>query len=262
MATVIHHPSTSSSAVFSSLPEPFLFPRHSTPEIISSFLSPSRPNPKPQNLRLSPQFSPSHSLSLPKHPPLGPLFTSKPPVSTELPNNDYSRLLHLSVRYGDVELAKTVHASILKLLEAEEDIYISNALIAAYLKLDHLNCAHRVLKTLWSPDVVSYTALISGFAKSNREKEAIELFLEMRAAGIEPNEYSFVALLTACIRLMDLELGCQVYGFVIKFGLLDCTYVVNALMGLYSKCGCLDYVIASFNDMHLWSTVISSLVRE
>lgn len=173
-------------------------------------------------------------------------------------------MLRLSVRHGDSELAKTAHAAILKL---QEDIYLSNTLISAYLKLHHLNYARRVLETLPSPDVVSYTAIISGFAKSNRENEAIELFLEMRDSGIVPNEYSFVALLTACMRLLDLELGYQVHALVVKLGLLDCTFVANALMGLYSKCGCLDFVIELFDEMPFkdiasWNTVISSLVKE
>lgn len=191
-------------------------------------------------------------------------MTSEPSSKTELPNNDYSHLLLLAARYGGVELAKAVHASVFKL---EEDTYLSNALIVAYLKLGRSDFAHRVFKNMPSPDVVSYTALISDFAKSNRENEAIGLFLEMTGSGIEPNEYSFVALLTACIRLLDLELGLQVHAFVLKLDFLDSTYVVNALMGLYSNCGCLNFVIELFYDMPVrdivsWNTVISSLVKK
>lgn len=270
MEAVIRYPAAGAGA-FSpcSLPEPLFsprlsnLPRHSKPEI-SSFLSPSIPNTKPQNLRLSPQFLPSPSISPPKPPSLDPLLTSEPSSKTELPNNDYSHLLLLAARYGGVELAKAVHASLFKL---EEDTYLSNALIVAYLKLGRSDFAHRVFKNMPSPDVVSYTALISDFAKSNRENEAIGLFLEMTGSGIEPNEYSFVALLTACIRLLDLELGLQVHAFVLKLDFLDSTYVVNALMGLYSNCGCLNFVIELFYDMPVrdivsWNTVISSLVKK
>ncbi|CAI9097864.1 OLC1v1034377C1 [Oldenlandia corymbosa var. corymbosa] len=267
MATVIHLTSATSAAVAVSRPEPLHSARHSPSNLrnfskheITSFLSPSKPNPKPQSLRLSPQFPPSDPISV------GRLMTSKSLNGSEFPDHDYSLLLNLSVRHGDVELANTVHASIVKLLQ-EEDVYLFNRLIAAYIKLGQLEWARRVLKTLRSPDVVSYTALISGFAKSNRENEAVQLFSEMRVSGIVPNEYSFVALLTACVRLMDVELGYQVHAFVIKLGLLDCTYVVNALMGLYSKWGRSDSVLRLFDymsqrDIASWNTLISSLVKE
>lgn len=269
MAAAIHH-SANASAITSlptsylSEPSPSLLP----PPHISTFLCPSHPKPKtkPQNLSLFTESN-SNPTSIFSKSLLKPIFNSKPikKAETELSDSDYSHLLRLSVRYGDTELAKTVHAAILKL--QEDNTYLSNAVISAYLKLFHLSYANRVFAALRSPDVVSYTAMISGFAKSNRENEAIELFFEMRDSGIEPNEYTCVALLTACMRLLDLELGYQVHAFVVKLGFLDCTYVANALMGLYSNCGCLGSVIELFNEIPLrdivsWNTVISSLVKE
>ncbi|KAF3441753.1 hypothetical protein FNV43_RR15668 [Rhamnella rubrinervis] len=173
-------------------------------------------------------------------------------------------LLRLSGRCGDVELAKAVHSSILKF---PEDTYMGNALITAYLKLGLVEEACKVFRSLSCPNVVSFTALISGFSKSNREAEAIELFFRMRSSGIEPNEYSYVAILTACIRILELELGSQVHAVAIKMGYLDCVFVSNALMGLYGKCRCLDFVLKLFSelphrDLVSWNTVIFSAVNE
>lgn len=175
-------------------------------------------------------------------------------------------LLHLSVQYLDTELARAVHACFLKL--QVEDTRLGNALISAYLKLGLVRDAYRVFLSLSCPNIVSYTALISGFAKSNREVEAINLFFRMRSAGIEPNEYSFVALLTACIRILHLELGLQVHSLVIKMGFVESVFVANALMGLYGKfCGYLDHVFSVFDEMPQrditsWNTVLSSVVKE
>ncbi|KAM6593016.1 hypothetical protein CsatA_000719 [Cannabis sativa] len=173
-------------------------------------------------------------------------------------------LLRLSVRSGDVELAKAVHASFLKF---EEDSYLGNALISAYIKLGLVPEAYKVFMGLSCPDVVSYTALVSGFSKSGREDEAVKLFFRMRNSGIEPNEYGFVAILTACIRVLNLELGFQVHALAVKMGYLDCVFVSNALMGLYGKCGCLDFVLNLFDklphrDLATWNTTISSAVNE
>ncbi|XP_047334058.1 pentatricopeptide repeat-containing protein At5g03800 [Impatiens glandulifera] len=198
------------------------------------------------------------------------------PLPSFVPNNlrnkyesesiirDYIDLLRLSVRHRDIKLTKVVHSSILKL---QEDTYLCNALISAYLKFGLINHAFKVFYMLSSPDVVSYTTLISGFAKCNREIEALKLFFRMRNSGISPNEFSFVAILTACVRLMDLELGFQVHSLAIKMGYLGSTFVSNALMGLYSKCDCLDLVYQLFDEMPQrdvasWNTVIAGAVKE
>ncbi|XP_059667523.1 pentatricopeptide repeat-containing protein At5g03800 [Cornus florida] len=227
-------------------------------------------NPKPHLIPFSPtQFLPNPQLSLSKPPHLQPLFppNSQDPNSSsnsDKPTNDYFNLLHLSVRYSDIELAMAVHASVLKL---DEDTQLLNAVIVAYLKLGLTTHAQKVFAGLSSPNVVSYAAMISGFAKSNREYEAVELFFEMRNAGIEPNEYSFVAILTACNRLLELELGSQVHSLVIKMGYLNCIFVSNALLGVYSNSGCLHFVLDLFDeipqrDIASWNTVTAAMVKE
>ncbi|KAF3620944.1 hypothetical protein FXO38_32062 [Capsicum annuum] len=79
---------------------------------------------------------------------------------------DYANLLSVSVRCGDVEPSKIVHCSILKL--EEEDVYLKNGLIGANVKLGYLNLAEKVFDSLWSPDVVSYTAMIASRIRQDR----------------------------------------------------------------------------------------------
>ncbi|RVW61535.1 Pentatricopeptide repeat-containing protein, partial [Vitis vinifera] len=245
----------------------FIFPKPPFPFCLSR---PTSPSQSLYSLSLSKtSFSSSRSKPyalLTSHPPLSnqpALLSNFPSVSNDTVNDHYY-LLDLSVRYDDVELIKAVHASIFKLAE---DIRLANALIVAYLKLGMVPNAHKVFVGLSCPNVVSYTAMISGFAKSNRERQAMENFFRMRSSGIELNEFSFVAILTVCIRLLDLELGCQLHAIVIKMGFLNYTFVSNALMGLYGKCGYLDTVLQLFDEMPhrdiaSWNTVISSVVKE
>ncbi|KAK3010118.1 hypothetical protein RJ639_010717 [Escallonia herrerae] len=146
-------------------------------------------------------------------------------------------LLHLSVHYADVELAMAMHAAILRQLE---DTHLSNSLIAAYLKLGRPSYARKVFDEMSRRDVVSYTALISGFAKLAREDEAVGLFFEMRAS---------------------------VHALATKMGYLSCTYVSNVLMEFYGKCACLSIMLKLFDKMPQrgiasWNTVASCLVKE
>ncbi|GMN39308.1 hypothetical protein TIFTF001_008534 [Ficus carica] len=189
-------------------------------------------------------------------------MSSSQPLKAK-PNPSLLGLLRLSVRYGDVEVAKAVHACAVKL---GEDVFLCNSIISAYLKLGLVSEAYEVFRGMSCPDLVSYTALISGFSKSYREDEAVELFCRMRRSGIEPNEYGFVAILTACIRVLELELGFQVHALAVKMGYLDCVFVANALVGLYGKCGCLDFALKMFDempnrDLASWNAAISSAVK-
>ena len=50
-----------------------------------------------------------------------------------------------------------------------------------------------------SPDVVSYSTLISGCSQAGgRWEEAVQLFAEMRESGVQPNLVTFNSLLTTC----------------------------------------------------------------
>ncbi|KAM4090202.1 hypothetical protein ACJW30_09G042100 [Castanea mollissima] len=246
----------------------FLFPKTPPPPLSSSL----------SNFKLrkthhhQPHFSTSPTQPLSSTPTLLPSESSHGSSSSSSPNDAQNSLidtlfdlLRLSARYSDAQLVNAVHACISKL---QEHTHLSNALISAYLKQGLLSEAYNVFLDLSCPNVVSYTALISGFSKSNREHEAVELFFRMRDSGIEPNEYTFVAILTACIRILDLQLGLQVHAMIIKLGFLeDSVFVSNALMGLYSKCGCFLFVLKLFDEMlhrdiASWNTVISCMVSE
>ncbi|KAK7337161.1 hypothetical protein VNO77_17722 [Canavalia gladiata] len=234
-----------------------------TPLQTNAFYSPLPPHLKPP--------SPS-----PFHPPqplsflLPPLKTSKPrhatryPPST-LPESALLNALHVSSRYGHTNLAKAVHASLLKL--EQEDIHLSTVLISTYLKLGLLSHAHRLFLSLSSPNVVSYSALISALSKSRRERQALHLFSRMIRSHILPNEYSYVAVLTACIRIPHLPLGLQIHAAAIKTAYLDSPFVANALMSLYAKCGSFHLVFKLFDEMRhrdiaSWNTFMSGAVQE
>ncbi|XP_047940925.1 pentatricopeptide repeat-containing protein At5g03800 [Salvia hispanica] len=234
-----------------------------TPIKTTCFLSPSKTplslsSPKPQ-LFSAPPFL------LSKTPPFEHILTPNHSDNIQpLSNDEISRLLKLSREYADIQLGKAVHASIIK---SRQDIRLCNFLITSYLELGHLNYAERVFHLIAKPDVVSYTALISGLAKSGRGEEAVALFIDMRMSGIEPNAYAFVSILTACMCLVDLGLGSQIHALSIKTGHVNCSFVANAAMGLYGKSGCFNFVVKLFNEMcerdiASWNTVISCVVKE
>lgn len=161
--------------IFFRFPSMPTIPSPSPPLLSKTSSSLCNPNPSHRPFNST---SPTQFLICPQ-PPVSiseRLFASRPLSTSLSPIASAFDLLRLSTRYGDPDLARAVHARFLKL---EEDIYLGNALIAAYLKLGLVRDADKVFSGLSCPNVVSYTALISGFSKSNREDEAVELFFAM-----------------------------------------------------------------------------------
>ncbi|KAF5935336.1 hypothetical protein HYC85_026465 [Camellia sinensis] len=78
-------------------------------------------------------------------------------------------------------------------------------------------------------DVVSWTALISGFVADGYGSDGIYLFSVMRNEGIRPNEFSLATCLKACSICLDLEFGKQVHAEIFMSGLLLLTFMQNAV---------------------------------
>lgn len=117
-------------------------------------------------------------------------------------------------------------------------------------------------------DSASYSALISGHARlGSPASAAVELFRRMRLAGLAPTEYTFVGLLTACIRRGNPRLGSQVHALAVKGRCCGGSLLVaNALLGMYVKCGRFDDALRVFDgmerrDVSSWNTVLSGLVE-
>lgn len=99
-----------------------------------------------------------------------------------------------------------------------------------YAKCGDLHCAHQVFDEMPSRNVVSWTALISGYAQRGFGDESFRLFSCM-LMQYRPNEFAFASVLSSC-RYVH---GKQVHGLAVKMALDTSIYVANALVSLYGK---------------------------
>ncbi|KAH0997506.1 hypothetical protein GBA52_021370 [Prunus armeniaca] len=87
------------------------------------------------------------------------------------------------------------------------DIYILNSLVHFYGSCGDLDLARRVFVKTPKKDVVSWNSIITVFAQGNCPQEALELFKEMEAENVKPNDVTMVSVLSACAKKVDLEFG-------------------------------------------------------
>ncbi|OVA04651.1 Pentatricopeptide repeat [Macleaya cordata] len=115
-----------------------------------------------------------------------------------------------------------------------------NSLISALSQNNMLGDACSVFEKMPKRDVVSWTAMISGYAQAGHGDLAFELFLDMLASGINPNQSTLTGLLSICASLGATKLGKQIHGLIFKLGLDFDLFISNALISMYFKCGCED----------------------
>ncbi|KAI3964757.1 hypothetical protein MKW92_017609 [Papaver armeniacum] len=79
-----------------------------------------------------------------------------------------------------------------------EDVYVGTALIDMYAKCGKLGDAHICFDRMTTRNLVSWNAMIGGYAMHGKAKEAIEIFELMKKDGEKPNFISFTCILSAC----------------------------------------------------------------
>jgi pentatricopeptide repeat protein len=124
--------------------------------------------------------------------------------------------------------------------------------------------ARALFNSMPEKTIVSWTALVSGYTAAGDFSGAVEVFRLMQMEGFEPDDVSIVAVLPACAQLGALELGRWIYAYCDRHRMLGKTYICNALMEMYAKCGCIDQALQLFDgmpekDVISWSTMIGGL---
>ncbi|KAL4031915.1 hypothetical protein IC575_010209 [Cucumis melo] len=155
----------------------------------------------------------------------------------------------LASLFSDSVLAKEVHCFILR-RELESDIFVVNALITFYSRCDELVLARIMFDRMPERDIVSWNAMLAGYSQGGSYEKCKELFRVMSSSlEVKPNALTAVSVLQACAQSNDLIFGMEVHRFVNESQIKMDVSLWNAVIGLYAKCGSLDYARELFEEM-------------
>ncbi|XP_065860542.1 pentatricopeptide repeat-containing protein At2g20540-like [Euphorbia lathyris] len=172
---------------------------------------------------------------------------------------------------------------------------VGNSLILMYWGFGKMEAARYVFDEMPNPCVVSWTLMISGYAKggdvetakcffdrarnkdrgiwgamisgyvqNNCFKECLHMFRLMQLTDIMPDEGIFSSILCACAQLGALDTGIWVHRYLDRLGLPLSTRLSTGLIDMYSKCGNLNLAKILFDEMPerdtvCWNVMISGL---
>ncbi|KAA0042562.1 pentatricopeptide repeat-containing protein [Cucumis melo var. makuwa] len=176
-----------------------------------------------------------------------------------------SALLYLYANINDISGAKQVFDE----LHDKNDL-LWDLMLVGYVKCNLMDDAFDLFTKIPTWDVVSWTTMISGYARSEHNcKRGLELFCSMRMnGGVEPNEFTFDSVVRACGRMRDLSWGkCEaidsakaVYDSMER----PCLKASNSLLegnGEIDKAFKLFESVKSEGDPVTWNSMISGCIQ-
>ncbi|CAK9193482.1 unnamed protein product [Sphagnum troendelagicum] len=110
----------------------------------------------------------------------------------------------------------------------DSNVFVGNSLIDMYAKCGSLEDALKVFNKMPSRDVVTWNAMIGGYAIHGHGKEALKQFEQMREEGVQPDDITFVCLLSACSHSGLVDEGLRFYSS------MSTVYMISAKLEHYT----------------------------
>ncbi|KAH7423544.1 hypothetical protein KP509_12G060500 [Ceratopteris richardii] len=166
-----------------------------------------------------------------------------------------------------LEMGRNVHAEVSRKNLVMNNSIIQGALVDMYAKCGLLKIAQGVFDKLPTRCLITWTALISGYANHGYGIEALDCCEEMRIEGISPNSVTFACSLKACGIVGAKGKGSEIHVEVSQNGLLWLNPVIgNALLSMYINCEMLSRAEEVFKeltsrDVVTWNILIAGYTK-
>ncbi|KAK7325364.1 hypothetical protein VNO77_29526 [Canavalia gladiata] len=150
---------------------------------------------------------------------------------------------------------KAIHAySVRKIFM--NDVIVATGLLDMYAKCHHLSYARKIFNSVNQKNDICWSAMIGGYVLCDSMREALVLYDHMVCMyGLKPTPVTIASILRACAKLVDLNKGKNLHGYMIKSGINLDTSVGNSLISMYAKCGIMDYAVGFLDEMITKDTV-------
>ncbi|CAL1409647.1 unnamed protein product [Linum trigynum] len=98
----------------------------------------------------------------------------------------------------------------------EFDLSLANAFITMYARCGSLQGAENIFRTLQERNIISWNAMISGYATNGSSDDAIQALMDMLEEGFQPNGLTFLSVLSACRHGGLIRKGLQIFSFMVR----------------------------------------------
>ncbi|KAI5056970.1 hypothetical protein GOP47_0028788 [Adiantum capillus-veneris] len=154
-------------------------------------------------------------------------------------------------RLGDINSGHNLHADIVK-LGLESHPSVGSSLVEMYMSIGWLDEGQQVFNTLRAHNVVSWTALITGYAEHGLIEEALDSFTTLYSENVSPDASLYVCLIECSCATRRTDKIFQVHCELAKDGLESDMRVASALVDTYATIGLPLEAQNVFADLPAW----------
>ncbi|XP_050215921.1 putative pentatricopeptide repeat-containing protein At3g23330 [Mercurialis annua] len=175
----------------------------------------------------------------------------------------FSSILPACANLTTLNLGKQLHAYILR-GGFDNNVFIASSLLDMYAKCGNVKAARWIFDKMEKHDMVSWTAIIMGYAFHGHAREAVSLFNEMEIKGVRPNYVAFIAVLTACSHAGLIDEAWRYFNIMTQnYGIAPGVEHYAAMADLLGRAGKLDEAYKLISSMDrptgsVWSTLLAA----
>ncbi|KAL4354382.1 hypothetical protein GQ457_06G041440 [Hibiscus cannabinus] len=148
----------------------------------------------------------------------------------------------------------------------ERNLVSWTAMVSGYMRVGDVGKAVSLFEEMPNRDVPSWNAVIAGCTQNGFFSEAISMLRKMvtveKGGGNRPNQVTVVCSLSACGNTGMFQLGKSIHGYVYRNGIGNDCFMANALIDMYGKCGSLGtakriFEMNSQKNLTSWNSIIN-----
>ncbi|KAJ0488628.1 putative tetratricopeptide-like helical domain superfamily, DYW domain-containing protein [Helianthus annuus] len=171
-------------------------------------------------------------------------FSTPPPITTNHPPPSPETLATLITTTKTIKQLHQIHAAVIR-HNFHNHPQVNFKLQRSYSSFNRLDSSLTLFNHTHNPNVFFYTSIIHSHTVHNLYIKAIKLYIQMISQDVEPNEFTFSAVLKGC----RLDIGKLIHTHVVKLGFDSNMHVRTALVDVYSRGGDLYSARQLFDTM-------------
>nr|CAD1819192.1 unnamed protein product [Ananas comosus var. bracteatus] len=167
-------------------------------------------------------------------------------------------------RIAALQFGRSLHGYVTK-RGYDREVTVNTSLIDMYSKCGSLECSRQVFDQMITRNLISWSAMISGYGLHGHGREAVQCYSEMKMNGVVPDNVTFTSVLSACSHAGLVNEGKKIFNEISKdYSLRPTVEHYTCIVDLLGRAGYLDQASEFIMNMDVepnadvWAALLSA----
>ncbi|KAL6522793.1 hypothetical protein OROHE_016640 [Orobanche hederae] len=179
------------------------------------------------------------------------LFIQMKEDGLSLDEATFTSFLTICSNLPSLNLGKQIHAEAIK-VGLDCFISVGNAFVTMYFRCGNMDSALLQFNSMACHDIISWNSVICGLSHHGQGEKAVEIFEKMRLSNVNPNQITFVSVLSACSYAGLVEQGKHYFNIMQSDYFIQLTNEhYTCMVDLLGKSGLIYEAMSIMNQMDI-----------